>query len=595
MKIKYLLFTLFTLFSILFFGVSTSQTKFSFSGLGVTSGGYKSIITSPTGANIVVSNTVTYLSPIFYQTAVSTNAFTFTIKRNDNHAFTFHDMTWRNFGVARTLAPGTKILFKRGNLSDVTWTLSAAALNGETSAKTIFNKSSAVTGVTEIIITADLTVDVATSNNIEFKDITLAFTPTVSTTVASSIDFTSVTLAGNATEEGDAVVTEKGIVYSPTATNSNPLINGSGVVKNTNGTGIGVFSESITSLTSDTQYSFKAYAISSVGIGYGNVRTFRTLDDVPPEFNGSESTPTDNATGVSTTATIIVDFDENIAKGTGTITIINIFNFINSEVFDITTATTTSTPVEGALGLLNDKLYINPTNALEQGEDYAIYIASTAINDTSDNSFAGIDDPSIFNFTTLDDTNPIFNSAGSTPIDNATGIVTTANIVVDFDENITKGTGTITIRDATSTVNFEVFDIATATSTNSPAAGALGLLNDKLYINPTNALVESGNVYAIQIAATAIDDTFGNSFAGITDETTFNFTTANPYLGTYSDVTISSAGDNTTATPDTSPHQVVGITAYTNTNFKGEFTVNSLTGVVQITNAYPAGTYTVTV
>ena len=592
MKTRYVLFTL---FSILLFGVSNSQTKYSFSGLGGSSGGYKSIATSPAGANIKVSSSVTYLSPIFYHSAPGDNAFTIVIKRKDYQAFNFYDMTWRNFGVARTLAAGTKILFKRGDLADVTWTLSAAALDGDTSAKTIFNESSAVTGVTKIIITGDLAGFSNTSNNIEFKDITLAFHPTVSTTTASNIDFSSVTLAGNATYDGDSEVTERGIVYSRTAYNSNPIINGYSVVKNSNGIGTGVFSESITCLISNVNYSFRAYAINEFGVGYGGVTTFRTLDNIPPTFVSYRSTPIDNATGVATVANIVVTFDENITKGTGSVRIRDLISGLDFEVFDITTATATSTPVEGALGILNDKLYINPTNELAQNNRYAINIASTAINDTSNNSFEGINDLITFNFTTKETINPTFVSYFSTPKDNATGIATAVNIVVDFDENITKGTGAITIRDVTGTANFEVFDIATATSTKTPAAGALGIFNDKLYINPTNLLEKNGNVYAIQIAATAIDDAFGNSFDGITDETTFNFTTANPSLGTYSDVTISSAGDNTIATPDASPVDVTRITAYTDTNFKGEFIVNQLTGAVHITNAYPAGTYTVTV
>ena len=127
--------------------------------------------------------------------------------------------------------------------------------------------------------------------------------------------------------------------------------------------------------------------------------------------------------------------------------------------------------------------------------------------------------------TVTDDFVPTFNSAGSTPIDGATGIATANNIVVDFSENIAAGTGNITIRDVSGSTNFEVFAITGATATSSPTAGNIGILNDKLYINPTSGLADSNN-YAIRIDATAIDDANGNSFAGITDDTTFNFTTA---------------------------------------------------------------------
>ncbi len=101
-------------------------------------------------------------------------------------------------------------------------------------------------------------------------------TPTVSTTSASLISNTTTTLGGNVTADGGATVTERGVVYSKTSVNSNPLISGTGVAKNTNGSGTGAFSKSITGLSAGTQYSFKAYAINSVGTSYGTVKTFTT-------------------------------------------------------------------------------------------------------------------------------------------------------------------------------------------------------------------------------------------------------------------------------------------------------------------------------
>ena len=44
-------------------------------------------------------------------------------------------------------------------------------------------------------------------------------------------------------------------------------------------------------------------------------------------------------------------------------------------------------------------------------------------------------------------------------------------------------------------------------------------------INPSTTL-DSSTAYYVQIAATAFDDSSSNSYAGINDETTLNFTTA---------------------------------------------------------------------
>ena len=70
---------------------------------------------------------------------------------------------------------------------------------------------------------------------------------------------------------------------------------------------------------------------------------------------------------------------------------------------------------------------------------------------------------------------------------------------------------------------------------------------------------------------------------------------AAPSLGTYPDVTIATAGGNSTVMPDVAPTDATTITGYTDTNFKGKITVSPITGEVNITNAYPAGNYTVTV
>jgi uncharacterized protein YjdB len=125
--------------------------------------------------------------------------------------------------------------------------------------------------------------------------------PTVLTTAASSIALTTATLAGNITADGGASVTERGIVYSITSTNSNPIISGTGVTKETNGTGTGVFSESITGLASGTQYSFKAYAINSVGIGYGTVQTFTAVACTDPTIPTITATASTICEGANTT------------------------------------------------------------------------------------------------------------------------------------------------------------------------------------------------------------------------------------------------------------------------------------------------------
>ena len=102
--------------------------------------------------------------------------------------------------------------------------------------------------------------------------------PTITTPTQTAITANTATLGGNVTSDGGAAITERGVVYSVTSANNNPLIGGSGVTKVTSAGTLGVFTVSATGLTSGTGYSFKAYAINSAGTAYTTpVSTFTTL------------------------------------------------------------------------------------------------------------------------------------------------------------------------------------------------------------------------------------------------------------------------------------------------------------------------------
>ncbi len=68
-----------------------------------------------------------------------------------------------------------------------------------------------------------------------------------------------------------------------------------------------------------------------------------------------------------------------------------------------------------------------------------------------------------------------------------------------------------------------------------------------------------------------------------------------PTLGTYPTTIITNAGGNGTIIPSAAPGNTTNITAISSTGFKGVLYVNPITGIVSVTNAHPAGSYTVTV
>jgi hypothetical protein len=98
---------------------------------------------------------------------------------------------------------------------------------------------------------------------------------TVTTAAASSLTSTSAVLGGNVTNDGGAAVTNRGVVYSSTATT--PTIGGAGVTQDANGTGTGSYSKTIAGLTPGTTYYVRAYAINSAGTSYGAAMSFATV------------------------------------------------------------------------------------------------------------------------------------------------------------------------------------------------------------------------------------------------------------------------------------------------------------------------------
>ena len=111
-------------------------------------------------------------------------------------------------------------------------------------------------------------------------------------------------------------------------------------------------------------------------------------------------------------------------------------------------------------------------------------------------------------------------SGAFSPADNATDIALTASLVATFNKNIQFGTGTIRLYDSDDDL-IESFNVATEVGTGN---GQVSIAGAVLTINPT-ASMEGGKVHYVQIDSTAIENLNDVAFAGIADETTWNFTT----------------------------------------------------------------------
>ncbi|MFN8296929.1 MAG: Ig-like domain-containing protein [Chitinophagales bacterium] len=117
------------------------------------------------------------------------------------------------------------------------------------------------------------------------------------------------------------------------------------------------------------------------------------------------------------------------------------------------------------------------------------------------------------------------------PLDGATGVNVNQNLILTFSENVKVGTaGNIVIYNSGGTV-FETIpynDSRITFSTNTAT------------IDPSGTFV-TGSAYYVQISNTAITDNAGNAYAGISNTTTWDFSTVGPTVTNVS----SSTGDGT--------------------------------------------------
>jgi uncharacterized delta-60 repeat protein len=280
-----------------------------------------------------------------------------------------------------------------------------ARLNADGTLDTTFNsgKSGANKIVYSVAVKPDGTVvlggDFTSVNGLaRDKMATLSPAPEVTTPTSTALTATTATLGGNVAAEGESTITERGVVYSLTSTNADPLISGSGVTKATTTGTTGVFTVPVTGLTPGGAYSFKAYAINSFGTAYTSVGTFSFAPEIaveqPAGSNLTSGTATvafgTAATGAAAVKTFTVKNTGLAPLTLGTIT----FTGTNAGDFTVTTApvspvaatngstTFTVTFRPGAAGARSATLNL-PSNDTTGGENPFVIALSGSGTDTA--------------------------------------------------------------------------------------------------------------------------------------------------------------------------------------------------------------------
>ncbi len=239
--------------------------------------------------------------------------------------------------------------------------------------------------------------------------------------------------------------------------------------------------------------------------------TSRLPDDLDPPVLVSLD-PVDGGTGVALDAILSITFDEPIqgSLNGGYVRVRRLSTgqqilggrpAFETEIFDITGNTLSIDLAEY-------------TNAAPINEtDYYVTIQNNAIEDLIGNKYPGFDDNTTWNFRTADVTAPTVSSFS--PTDDATNVGIGDNLILTFNEPV-QGTGTGLIRikngNGTTRENFNLPDPNVTFSGNT------------VTINPTSDL-SYGSDYYMEIPSDGIEDLEGNDFAGISDNTTWNFTT----------------------------------------------------------------------
>lgn len=234
-----------------------------------------------------------------------------------------------------------------------------------------------------------------------------------------------------------------------------------------------------------------SYPDTGQGFGFGteNGSTIKAI-----AFDGT-ATPITVDSGVTALAPKLIA-GKIVWKANGTNDTLSLY-----EVTDLTTEPTT--PIATVSADLNQSTF--DLAALLHNVDRAVFDEiriGTTFADVSPSMFVvDTDPPTATELNPADDSSPI--------------LYDDFGLVVTFNEDIAVGTGNITIKNLTDVAQ-TVIDVTDTAQVS--VAGAV------LTIKPTVDII-GGKDYAIQIDATAIEDLAANTYAGIADDTTWNFTT----------------------------------------------------------------------
>jgi len=218
--------------------------------------------------------------------------------------------------------------------------------------------------------------------------------------------------------------------------------------------------------------------------------------------------PADGSAGVAVNSNITLTFDEAVRNlDDSALTDSNVDALITLKDTD---ASGSDIPFDATIDAAKEVITINPTSNFTSEQVVYVAIGAT-VEDASNNAITETN----ATFTVEDVLAPTILS--TTPVDEATSVNVDQDLIINFSEPVDVEFGTIKIFRSSDDSVFESMSVTSATQVSGSGTSIIT-------VNPSNTL-DFLTSYYIQIDSTAFDDPSGNSFAGIADTTTWNFTT----------------------------------------------------------------------
>lgn len=244
-------------------------------------------------------------------------------------------------------------------------------------------------------------------------------------------------------------------------------------------------------------------------------------------------TPGDNSTAVTPGANLVLTFSEAVKVGTGSVSIFNADGSLFRSI-----AVTDGTQV----GVSGNTVTLDPAVPLGAGRGYHVTVPAGAFTDLAGNAHAGLSGSTAWNFTTTTNDVTAPQVLALTPADDSGNVAPGANLVLQFDEPVVAGTGSIVIRAG----NQVLRSIPAGDATQVSVSGST------VTIDPGVDL-PAGGAISVTLEPGAVRDAAGNAFAGIGSGGSWTFDIATTAVDDhpYSTNTTGAVGINGPATPGT--------------------------------------------